>query len=207
MLVAEVLQRTDTFASFLRHRRYADVCAHRLLAAAIGVGPLPPHLSSKSYMHDLCANMNRRHRAAQLAGRASVQLHTLIFFAGDGGKEEDAYVLDVETAEASDPSFRVMVPRYGIEGRVKLTVDADDPNLIRSPEEHRLSYQDGSKTVAIQVFDKIKVRIWVREAQDHQRELVLDLLEPKFGTDMSDKHALQTERTDVAPRPKRRKAS
>jgi exosome complex exonuclease DIS3/RRP44 len=162
-------------------RRYADVCVHRLLAAAIGLSPLPQHLSSKSYLHDLCANMNRRHRAAQLAGRASVQLHTLIFFAGNGAKEEEAYVLDVETADTSEPSFTVMVPRYGIEGRVKLSIAADDPNLVRSPAEHRISYKQGRKNATVQVLDKVKVRIWVREIQDHQRELVLDLLEPTFG--------------------------
>ena len=37
-------------------RRYADVCVHRLLAAAIGVAPLPVFLSSKSHLHDLAAN-------------------------------------------------------------------------------------------------------------------------------------------------------
>lgn len=161
-------------------RRYADVCVHRLLAAAIGVAPLPRHLSSKSYLHDLCANMNRRHRSAQLAGRASVQLHTLIFFAGDGEKEEDAYVLDVETNEESDPSLSVIVPRYGIEGKVKLPIRADDPNLVRSPEIHRLSYSSGSLKSSVQVFEKVRVRIWVRESEDHQRDLVLDLLDPQF---------------------------
>jgi exosome complex exonuclease DIS3/RRP44 len=162
--------------------RYADVCVHRLLAAAIGVAPLPVHLSSKSYLHDLAANMNRRHRSAQLAGRASVQLHTLIFFSGDGAKEEDAYVLDVEAAEASDPFFTVIVPRYGIEGRVSLSnISADDPNLERDAENHRLIYRTGDKSVSVQVFDKVRVKIWVREVQEHQKELVLDLLDPKFG--------------------------
>lgn len=162
-------------------RRYSDVVVHRLLSASIGVAPLPPHLASKSYLHDLAANMNRRHRAAQLAGRASVQLHTLIFFAGDGAKDEDAYVLDVETAESSDPSFTVMVPRFGIEGRVKLPVDASDSNLERFPDAHKLSYKKRDAAVSVQVFDKVKVRIWVKEVKDHQRELVLDLLEPVFG--------------------------
>lgn len=176
-------------------RRYADIVVHRLLAASIGVQPLPPHLASKSYLHDLAANMNRRHRAAQLAGRASVQLHTLVFFAGDddsggggGGREEDAYVLDnaaaTTTAESHEqPSITVMVPRYGIEGRVALGIAGDDPHLVRFPDDHRVTYRksDGS-TVSVQVFDKVRVRIWVRSVQDHQRELVLDLLEPVFGS-------------------------
>jgi exosome complex exonuclease DIS3/RRP44 len=160
--------------------RYADVCVHRLLAAAINVAPLPVHLSSKSYLHDLCANMNRRHRAAQLAGRASVQLHTLIFFAGGAAKEEDAYILDVETAEQSDPSFSVIVPRYGIEGRVNLPIESDDPKLVRLPKEHKLLYDQDGINVSLQVFDKVRVSILVRNVQDDQRELVIELVDPSF---------------------------
>jgi len=171
---------------FILILRYADVCVHRLLAAAIGVAPLPAHLSSKSYLHDLCANMNRRSRSAQNAGRDSVQLHTLIFFAGDGGegggpKEEDAYVLDVETLPDTDPSIRIIVPRYGIEGQVRLPISADDPRLVRVAGDHRLTVQSGDSERSIRVFDKVKVKIWVKVSPDHQRELVLDLLEPTFG--------------------------
>jgi len=159
-------------------RRYADVCVHRLLSGAIGVSPLPTLLSSKSYLHDLTANMNRRHRSAQLAGRASVQLHTLVFFSGESGaKDEDAYVLDVETAEGVEPSLNVMVPRYGIEGRVFLSeLSPNDENLKRNIEKHSITY----KGISVQVFDKIRVRIFVREIEDHQRELIINLLEPKF---------------------------
>jgi exosome complex exonuclease DIS3/RRP44 len=165
-------------------RRYADVCVHRLLAAAIGVAPLPVHLSSKSYLHDLAANMNRRYRSAQLAGRASVGLHTLIFFASDeNAKEDDAYVLDVETGEGEEPSFTVIIPRYGIEGRVKLIhVSAADPKLVRDAQQHSLIYYNGDEPKSkIQVFDKVRVRIWVRVLENHQRELVLDLVEHTFG--------------------------
>jgi exosome complex exonuclease DIS3/RRP44 len=124
--------------------------------------------------------MNRRHRAAQLAGRASVQLHTLIFFASDAaGKEEDAYVLDVEMAHKGEPSVSVMVPRYGIEGRVKLGIAGDDPKLVRLPDEHKIVYEENK---SIQVFDRIRVRIWVRDMQDSQRELVIDLVTPSFST-------------------------
>ena len=158
-------------------RRYADVCVHRLLAAAINVAPLPVHLSSKTYLHDLCANMNRRHRSAQLAGRASVQLHTLIFFDSAKAKEEDAYVLDVETAEKSDPSFTVIVPRYGIEGRVSLALNPDDPKLVRIPNEHKIVYDNKA---SIQVFDKVRVSISVQTDLDHQRELLIKLVDPKM---------------------------
>ena len=124
--------------------------------------------------------MNRRHRSAQLAGRASVQLHTLIFFDEGDGKEDDAFILDINTSELSEPSFTVMVPRYGIEGKVKVPLSADDPNLKREPDKHRLVYEnkDGTK-LFLQVFDKVKIKIWVRKIQDYQRELVLDLVEPR----------------------------
>jgi exosome complex exonuclease DIS3/RRP44 len=121
--------------------------------------------------------MNRRHRAAQLAGRASVQLHTLIFFAGDEAREEDAFVLDIETAEKSVPSMSVMVPRYGIEGRVKIPVSHDDPGLVRFPKEHKITH---GEDISIQVFDKVRVKLWVREVQDYQRELVIELVKPSF---------------------------
>jgi exosome complex exonuclease DIS3/RRP44 len=174
-------------------RRYADVCVHRLLAAAIGVSPLPVHLSSKSYLHDLTTNMNRRHRAAQLAGRASVQLHTLIFFSGDGAKEEDAYVLDVETADKCEPSFNVFVPRYGIEGRIMLSdIAPNDPDLKRDADKHSISY----KGISVQVFDKVRIKIFVKELEDHQRELVVNLLEPKFAVGKDDERATKKLRTN-----------
>lgn len=60
--------------------RYADVVVHRLLAAAIGIAPLPDSLRDKEALHDCSNNLNTRHRNAQMAGRASVELYTLMFF-------------------------------------------------------------------------------------------------------------------------------
>ena len=61
-------------------RRYADVVVHRLLAASLGIIQLPPQAQDRRSLRDLTANLNDRHRNAQFAGRASVELHTLIFF-------------------------------------------------------------------------------------------------------------------------------
>jgi exosome complex exonuclease DIS3/RRP44 len=141
-------------------------------------------LSSKSQLHDLCAHMNRRHRSAQLASRASVQLHTVLYFAAEGAKVEDAYVMDVmgddtaSTSDPSDPRLRVIVPRYGIESSVKLGIASTDPLLERSKEAHSLSYGEAGRRVTVRVFDRVRVRISVQEHADHQRELVVTLVEP-----------------------------
>lgn len=61
-------------------RRYADVVVHRELASAIGLQPLPHDYEDKVWMRALTINLNKRHVMSQLAGRASVTLHTHIFF-------------------------------------------------------------------------------------------------------------------------------
>lgn len=169
-------------------RRYADVLVHRLLAAAIGVDPLPKNMSSKGEMHDLAFHMNRRHRAAQNAGRASVNLHTHIFFGSSNSDSEnnssnnskknicDGYVLDVDTSNVSEtPSFLVFIPKYGIEGRVKLSqVKMSDEKLKCDRDQHKIIYDNDA---CIQVFDKVKVKVDIQK----RTELVIQLLEPKFG--------------------------
>ena len=61
-------------------RRYSDVMVHRLLAASLGLKPLPESAKDRAGVRGVADNLNVRHRNAQLAGRASVELHTLIFF-------------------------------------------------------------------------------------------------------------------------------
>uniref|UniRef100_A0A803KXH7 Uncharacterized protein n=1 Tax=Chenopodium quinoa TaxID=63459 RepID=A0A803KXH7_CHEQI len=61
-------------------RRYADVVVHRLLAASIGISKLPEIFQDRPQLTSIADNLNYRHRNAQMAGRASVELHTLIYF-------------------------------------------------------------------------------------------------------------------------------
>ena len=162
-------------------RRYADVCVHRLLAASIGHSPLPLHLSSKSILHDLCENMNRRHRAAQLAGRASVNLHTVIFFAGEP-KEEDAYIMDVDADgdDGKDVVLSVMVPRYGIEGRATISSSGSGAGKVVRNSEHSILYKGST----LRVFDKVRVRISVVEVQE-AKELKMALIDNVEADDIA----------------------
>jgi exosome complex exonuclease DIS3/RRP44 len=55
---------------------------HRLLGALLGLAPLPDAVRDRDALRGCADNLNVRHRNAQMAGRASVELHTLIFFRG-----------------------------------------------------------------------------------------------------------------------------
>lgn len=117
-------------------RRYADVMVHRLLAAAIGLAPLPHAYEDRSFMHDTCSNMNRRHLMAQQAGRASVDLYTRIFFR-DRPVEVDAYVMAVR-----GKGVEVIVPQFGIEGPIQLNEEVRGRNggwqTLYLPQPHSL---------------------------------------------------------------------
>jgi len=96
-------------------RRYADVLVHRLLAAALGIAPLPEQLQSKKVIVEQCDKINIKHRMSQWAGRASGDLHTYMFFNRKGAMEAEAIVTRIRRS-----GMQVMVPRYGIEGVVSM---------------------------------------------------------------------------------------
>jgi 15-cis-phytoene desaturase len=94
-------------------RRYADQLVHRMLAAVIGVEPLATEMLRAERLEALVDNMNRRHVAAQHAGRASVNVFTLFFFRDRTTPAvEDGYVIGLR-----EKGVVVLVPRYGIEVR------------------------------------------------------------------------------------------
>ncbi|OJD11399.1 hypothetical protein AJ78_07821 [Emergomyces pasteurianus Ep9510] len=177
-------------------RRYADLVVHRQLAAAIGYeGPgasAPEGLATRGRLEDICKNINHRHRNAQFAGRASIEYYVgqalkargeqeaSKLGAGEGtnaGVDEEGYVMRV-----FDNGVVVFVPRFGIEGVVRL----EDFIILGSqqgygkqvaarresefdPEEYSLkvwerenetgAVGDGKRSLVVDLFDKVKVNV------------------------------------------------
>uniref|UniRef100_H2Y6C0 Protein DIS3 homolog n=1 Tax=Ciona savignyi TaxID=51511 RepID=H2Y6C0_CIOSA len=95
-------------------RRYSDIMVHRLLAASIGADKTFSELLNKTEVQKVCKNLNFRHRMAQYAQRASVALHTQLFFRNKVVKES-GYIIFVRKN-----AIQVLIPKYGLEGTVFL---------------------------------------------------------------------------------------
>lgn len=135
-------------------RRYADLEAHRQLAAAIGYEPLDSSLQSRSKLEGVCKNINVRHRNAQMAGRASVE-----YYVGQALKgrviEEDGFIMRIFSN-----GFVVFVPRFGIEGLIRLRdmadEDGEEPEAVFDAENYALDIDSKRQ---VELFQKVKVRI------------------------------------------------
>jgi exoribonuclease R len=149
-------------------RRYADVVVHRLLAAAIGVTPLPVASSDRTRQQELCSHMNRRHRAAQHIQRASVNLYTLLYFK-TRPCTETAYVSSVKAAV-----FTVLIPRFGIEGVIDAALLAEQLGAAFQvdAENHLMVFQRGGEDVLrLQIFQQVSVCIKSVEGPGGTRKL------------------------------------
>jgi exosome complex exonuclease DIS3/RRP44 len=129
-------------------RRYADLLVHRQLAAAIGYEGEDGRaqvegVMTRNRLEDICRNINYRHRNAQFAGRASIEYYVgqalkargekMAADGVDAGIEEEGYVMRV-----FENGVVVFVPRFGIEGVVRLedfVLPAE--SAVRSVEERR----------------------------------------------------------------------
>lgn len=134
-------------------RRYADLMAHRQLAAAIEYEPVAPSVRSRGRLEAVCKNINVRHRNAQLAGRASIA-----YYVGQAvrGKvtDEDGFVMKIFSN-----GFVVLVPRFGIESVIRLRDLADpEPAATYDAETYTLTLS-GSKELSVELFQKVRVRI------------------------------------------------
>eukprot|EP00850_Spirogloea_muscicola_P015313 SM000116S24234 [mRNA] locus=s116:202438:210497:+ [translate_table: standard] len=168
-------------------RRYADVLVHRTLAAALGLSPLPHLILDKKALNASADNLNYRHRNAQMAGRASVELHTLIFFRK---RPTDA---DARIVKIRANGFIVFVPKYGIEGPVYLVprdnerkrhtttaIPALEGDWVVDEAAQTLSLSGNAQ--CFKVLDQVQVHIAVVEPQPNRPKLALTLLPPLGAT-------------------------
>ncbi|KAE9408711.1 RNB-domain-containing protein [Gymnopus androsaceus JB14] len=144
-------------------RRYADVLVHRQLSAAI---------------ERVLGVVNRRHRMAQMAGRASVEFYVGLALKsrgeaakarGEGIVKEEAYVIR---------TFRngvgVFVSKLGIEGLVTFKRDTQF-----DAENYTITVPGAKEDVKISVFDQVVVQIEVEKDKNTQRGKVkMTLVEP-----------------------------
>ena len=115
-------------------RRYADLMVHRLLAVSIQADSTYPNLLNKHKMQQLCNHLNHRHKNAQYAARASVNLHTHLFFKSKDTVEE-GFVLFVRKN-----SLQILIPKYGLENPLFFD-DVKESGATAAPSK-KLSFSD-----------------------------------------------------------------
>lgn len=174
-------------------RRYADLLVHRQLASAIGYEGEDGHaviegVATRGKLEDICRNINYRHRNAQFAGRASIEYYVGQALkargemeqkknsGGDGGIKEEGYIMRVFENGAV-----VFVPRFGIEGVVRLedfvlpgesasfsATERRDLAVHRTtefdPEEYTLrveekGHPEKERTVTVELFQRVQVNV------------------------------------------------
>lgn len=151
-------------------RRYADVVVHRLLSAAIGADATFPKLLDKRAAHELSHNLNYRNRMAQYAGRASVALHTHLFFRGRV-QDEEGYVLYVKKN-----ALQILIPKYGLEGTVFVSGRKELQHLSFVYDDVKQTQRLGD--VVFQPFDPVTVQMSLDSTNVQREKLVFKLVKP-----------------------------
>jgi len=151
-------------------RRYSDIIAHRLLAVSINADSSYADLLDKSKIQKVCNNLNFRHKMAQYAGRASVNLHTHLFFK-KRIQDEEGYVLFVRKN-----ALQVLIPKYGLEGTVFLHQDQDKKQSLFTYNEEEGTQTAGA--VTFHVFDPVIVQLSIDRSNVQHMKLSLKLVKP-----------------------------
>ncbi|KAL9672529.1 hypothetical protein QQ045_028780 [Rhodiola kirilowii] len=151
-------------------RRYADIVVHRLLAAALGLCKLPSIFQDRPQLTSIADNLNYRHRNAQMASRASVELHTLIYFR-NRPVDTEARIVKIRSN-----GFIVFVPKFGIEGPVYLTTrsEKDAGGWTVDEQQQKVKKADGS--ISYGVLQTVYVHLEVVEPLPNRPKLQLTLV-------------------------------
>jgi len=153
-------------------RRYADVIVHRLLAVSINKDSTYANLVDKKHTQKVAENINYRHRNAQYASRASVNLYTHIFFRGRK-RDETGYVLFIR-----QNAVQVLIPKYGLEGTLFLRSNSKKgpANLEWVFDEEEPSQTCGE--VKVTLFMKLIVQVYLDTTDVQHEKLALKLVDP-----------------------------
>ncbi|KAL3629670.1 Exosome complex exonuclease RRP44 A [Castilleja foliolosa] len=151
-------------------RRYADVIIHRLLAASLGICKLPDIFQERPRLTSVADNLNYRHKNAQMASRASVELHTLIYFR-KRPTDTEARILKIRSN-----GFIVFVPKYGIEGPVYLMQRGEkaEGEWIIDEQQQKIKKVNGDVTYG--VLQTVRIHMEVVEPQPNRPKLELTLI-------------------------------
>ncbi|KAF8637547.1 hypothetical protein AX17_002754 [Amanita inopinata Kibby_2008] len=163
-------------------RRYADVLAHRQLAAAIGYSPLHASLHSKPYVERVLGVVNHRHRMAQMAGRASIEFYVGLALKGRNEREAGPVTEEAFVIRTFRNGLGVFVSKLGLEGLVMFKRDTQF-----DPENYTITVPQGQgkSDATISVFDKVVVRIEVEKDKNTQRGRVkMTLVQPVDSSDL-----------------------
>eukprot|EP00258_Populus_trichocarpa_P033304 XP_024449323.1 exosome complex exonuclease RRP44 homolog A-like [Populus trichocarpa] len=116
------------------------------------------------------ADLNYRHRNAQMASRGSVELHTLIYFRNRPTDTEARIV------KMRSNGFIVFVPKFGIEGPVYLTMRGDKGGgeWFVDEQQQKIRKMDGS--VSYSILQAVKIHLEVLEPKPNRPKLQLTLL-------------------------------
>ncbi|KAK6620523.1 exosome catalytic subunit dis3 [Polyplax serrata] len=153
-------------------RRYADVIVHRLLAVAIDADSTYPDLLDKRKTQELCHNLNYRNRMAQYAGRASVALHTHLFFRGKI-QDEEGYILYVRKN-----ALQILIPKYGLEGTLYVSGKKELDNAGFVYDQETQTQKCGK--VLFRAFDPVTVQLSLDRSNLQREKLVFQLVNPQI---------------------------
>ena len=141
-----------------------------MLAVSIGADTTYAELVDKKQTQKIAENINYRHRMAQYASRASVNLYTHIYFK-DKRRDETGYVLFIR-----QNALQVLIPKYGLEGTLFLRTKESDCEW--SFDEEEPSQRCGE--VKMTLFMKVKVQVYLDSSDIQHEKLALRLVEPNI---------------------------
>lgn len=135
-------------------RRYCDVVAHRQLAGAIGYENLDLSHRDKTKMEMIVRNMNKKHRNAQFAGRASIE-----YYVGQVMRNSES-VQKGYVIKCFNNGIVVLVPKFGVEGLIKLEMMGDVASASYDEDKYELSFTDlKGKRRTVGIFDNVQVHV------------------------------------------------